>query len=104
MGYIYLLTFSNGKFYVGQTRRSITCRFRQHRADAKIKCQPLYQAWRKYGEPALLVLAEAPHADLDRLEVSAIAAVGSIDPIGYNLTPGGDFNPSNVPAIVCSIV
>ena len=60
----------------------------------------VHAAWRKHGAPALSVLAVVENADLLETEKRAIAAVGTLKPGGYNMTPGGDFNPMGDPEFV----
>lgn len=49
-GFIYKITnIINGKIYVGQTRRTIEIRWKQHIIDSKNKSTHLYSAIRKYG-------------------------------------------------------
>ena len=89
MGQIYLLTFPNGKGYVGQTRQTTGKRLAQHRRDLKKRISALYNAWRHYGEPHCLVLGEIPDAQLDTQEIAAIALLGTQRPNGYNIAAGG---------------
>lgn len=99
MGTLYLLTFRNGKKYIGQTIRSIAIRMAQHRYVSKRRNSRLYAAWRAHGEPSLTVLGEFPNAELAKREQEAIAAHDSLVPRGYNSTIGGESAPSRNPLI-----
>ena len=87
-GTIYLLTFPNGKGYVGQTIQPMRKRLRQHRSK---KAYAVGAAWAKYGKPEVVVLAEGleTQAELDRAEELLIAGMGTMAPRGYNLETGG---------------
>lgn len=94
--FVYLLTFANGKVYVGMSRTGakglFTGRYRQHTAAAKKgRDTPLYRAWRKYGAPVQSVLATFDTRDSCALaEIDAIKHHDSMNPTrGYNLQPGG---------------
>lgn len=89
MGFIYLLTFANGRGYVGQTTQRLSSRMAQHRRDRLTRRTVLYAAWAKYGEPALLSLGEYPNGQLDRLEIAMIEVLRTQRPGGYNITEGG---------------
>lgn len=97
-GYIYLITnLKTGRFYIGQTRRSVAYRWSVHKSDAKLRAACyLHKAIRKYGIEAFEVqtLASAgDHDELMRLERAWIVATGAAKRgIGYNLTFGGDGN------------
>ncbi len=95
MGLIYLLTFPNGKKYVGQTKGTMERRLAQHKNNAQQhrKNELLYNAWRKHGMPQVLILAELPIAELNEAERSMITALATLEPNGYNLTSGGDSAP-----------
>lgn len=87
----------NGKVYVGKTERSLSRRWQNHVWTARQKKSlnwPLYNAIRKYGAEAFTIepIGEASSAaQLNDLEKSYIALLGSLDPaIGYNRTAGGD--------------
>lgn len=91
MGSVYLLTFANGKQYVGQAR-NLVARWRSHAFHAKRGDRghyPLYAAWAKHGEPKRTVLFEGPSDELNAVETAMIAAYGTICPGGYNLAGGG---------------
>ena len=87
-GTIYILTFANGKQYVGQTIRTMSERMSGHRYLIK---SITGQAIAKYGEPKVGILRSGVdnQADLDRMEVEAIIEHLSLHPNGYNLESGG---------------
>lgn len=93
MGFLYLLIFPNGKFYVGLTTKgSVHDRFAEHRSHAKtgkLKTA-VYNAWRKHGEPTAVSMGEYPNDELPAREIHLIAALNTQVPNGYNLTEGGD--------------
>lgn len=88
---LYLLTFPNGKCYVGQTTFGLDVRVRMHVKDAQGGSSLLvHKAWRKYGEPMSEVLAAASNQDeLNQLERQLIEDHGTLMPNGYNMVPGG---------------
>lgn len=93
MATVYLLIFPNGKGYVGQTRGSVKARYTGHRWAAKNTpkdCRILYRAWRKYGDPQLLVLSICRADQLSQTERNCIALLGTQTPGGYNITDGGE--------------
>ena len=97
---LYRLAFANGKSYIGITVRTAQVRYREHELDARNGPAALYRAWRKYGAPALLVLGHyATKEELRLAEVATIAECRTLSPLGYNMTPGGDSNPMDVPEI-----
>lgn len=111
MGFLYRLLFPNGKSYVGITTKSAEIRFSAHKANAfcsfkkgaNNKRTPLYAAWRKHGEPKLIVIAEMENHSLAAAEVAAIAEFNCVHPNGYNLTPGGEVSPMTNPLIVAKM-
>lgn len=101
-GSIYLLTFPNGKVYVGQTVLSPKRRFAAHRFAASLihpRC-PVHCAWKKYGEPTLELLTECNIEILSDMEKDFIALFASFGPHGYNMTPGGEVSPMLTPETV----
>lgn len=100
MGELYRLDFSSGRSYIGITRTTARMRYARHRRSAK-NCAKgvVYSAWRKYGEPRLVVLAAVSNADLYETERRAIAIYGTRYPSGYNFTDGGDIPPSLTPEV-----
>ncbi len=95
MGVIYILTFPNGKQYIGQTRHTIEKRFREHVYDSydpqKNHCKLLNKAICKYGEKQVekKVLVETDIERLNAYEEYFIQLFGTMKPNGYNLKPGG---------------
>lgn len=92
----------NNKSYIGQSV-NIEKRKKEHIQNInnyKID-STLYQALRKYGimNFSFEVLEECDKQELNEKEKYWIQYYDSYNN-GYNMTPGGDFNPSNVPEIV----
>lgn len=98
--FIYLITNNiNGKYYVGQTKRSVASRWLQHIYDSRIdtkykKNMYLYSSIRKYGQENFDVelLCECPNQEvLNETEKFFIWFLGSSKrSIGYNTTLGGN--------------
>jgi hypothetical protein len=90
MGFLYVLTFANGKQYVGQTRRTVHLRMIGHKSCASQgRMNPVSCAWRKHGEPTVSSISEMPDATLDTAERSTIVALNTATPNGYNAESGG---------------
>lgn len=94
--FVYLLSFANGKAYVGMSRTDARGgfhnRYKKHTYVAKTgKNSPIYNAWRKHGAPAQTILSTHTTRDECALaEIDAIQAHDSMNPSrGYNLQPGG---------------
>jgi hypothetical protein len=94
--FVYLLTFANGKVYVGMSRTDAkglyTGRYRDHARTAKYgKASPIYNAWRKHGAPTqTIVSTHATREDCALAEINTIQVHDSMNPErGYNLQPGG---------------
>ncbi len=85
----------NGKVYIGQTKRDLSLRIKEHLNAAKSgKDFYIGNAINKYGWSnfEVSVLAKASSIDeLNRLERKYIEEYRS-DEIGYNLSPGGEVN------------
>jgi hypothetical protein len=96
MGVLYMLEFVNGKKYIGLTEyENPLHRFWQHRHSAKYKSTPLYNAWKKHGEPKMFVLAiDLFGIELANAEIEAIKKHKTLHPHGYNLLEGGQISPS----------
>ena len=94
-GFIYKIVFPNGKHYIGQTKRLLKHRQKEHRYDAKKgDTRYLYNALRKYDMEDTLELVEIDTADnqeeLDEKEIGYILSYNSFDrEYGYNGTLGG---------------
>ena len=95
MGFIYRLLFPNGKGYVGQTGKDDpNKRWNQHR-QRRSHCWLVARAIKKYGWENVKkeALLEIPNDLLNNYEVKFIDWLDTLTPNGYNITPGGDFNP-----------
>ena len=99
MGYIYCLTSPSGKRYIGQTKREITKRFREH-IKCVSGCIALNCAIQKYGADAFQfeILLMVNNHLLDEYEVKMIYAYDSLFPNGYNIRTGGCANSKHCEA------
>lgn len=96
MGHLYKLDFAGGKSYIGITTKTCHRRFGNHKDAARRGvATPLYNAWRKYGDPTLTVLAVVEDSDLAQAEIRAIKAFNTLVPNGYNTLEGGQVSPMN---------
>jgi group I intron endonuclease len=93
MGFIYCLTSPSGKMYIGQTKRDVSRRFREH---SKIipGCVALNSAIKKYGFDTFKkeVLLEINNELLDKYEIKFIDFYNTVFPNGYNIRLGGSVN------------
>ena len=93
-GFLYRLTFPNGKAYIGITNRTVSQRFSEHVALSKSgkRGSAIHHAIRKFGESSVQVetLGSADWDSLKLMEISAISGQNTRPPYGYNLTKGGD--------------
>lgn len=81
---LYVITFSNGKEYVGVTRE-VEQRLQRHRAaDSYVG-----RAMRKHSW-TVQVIAQCPAEDCFAAEVEQIKLRSTRWPLGYNLTDGGE--------------
>jgi group I intron endonuclease len=93
---VYLITnLINGKVYVGQTIRSISWRFSQHKSSARRGDNlALCRAIRKYGEDNFQIEELSHHESDEELSLAEIASIyvyKSADKLhGYNCTYGGE--------------
>lgn len=94
--FVYLLTFTSGKVYVGMSRTDakglFSGRYRKHAGVARSgKNSPLYNAWRKHGAPEQTILSiHATREECALAEIDAIQVHSSMNPeFGYNLMAGG---------------
>jgi len=103
--FLYKLTFPNGKVYIGQTVRKMQVRFNQHKtAASRGSLLAVYCAWRKHGEPSVLILGEYPDVEsLNCAEISAIKDQNTVSPYGYNISIGGNAAPSKSPLVAAKI-
>lgn len=97
MGYIYKITNKvNNKIYIGQTRRTIEERWREHLSRISQKSNTyLYNAIRKYGKENFVIekIEECQDDEIDKKEIFYIEKFESFNKEkGYNLTKGGDGN------------
>lgn len=97
-GYIYKYTFSDGKVYIGQTRRNPEVRHREHLSQSVGKTNPgFWEAYQRLGEPAFEVIdtieatREVDLVDyLNRAETFYIEMYKAADPKhGYNKKTAG---------------
>lgn len=95
MGFIYLITNNiNGHVYVGQTRRSIECRWKEHLRHCELNNgQILGKAILKYGVENFTIqeIEECDDNKLDEREKFWIQEYNSYNE-GYNATLGGSDN------------
>jgi hypothetical protein len=105
MHILYMLTFSNGKIYIGQTVRTMQTRLAQHRQSSRNGSKlPVHCAWRSHGEPVVKVLAEfGSPEELHAAEIATINALNTLCPNGYNLGRGGETAPSKNPDVAKKI-
>jgi group I intron endonuclease len=94
MGWIYLITNNlNGKCYVGQTRRNVEARWKQHKWSVNLTSDigVLQRALRCHGVEkfSFEIICEVPNEDLDSREIQEIAERDTLVPNGYNLQKGG---------------
>lgn len=89
MGFIYCLTFPNGKKYIGQTSRTVEERVQQHKSPSS-SCRLVVFAYAKYGSFEVQVLNKVDNAKLDEYETYYIQHYNTLVPNGYNLTTGGE--------------
>ena len=93
-GHIYLLINKvNGHKYVGQTKRGVNTRWKQHIDEARRMSQkPLHRAIRKHGAHQFMIkeLCECPVEELDAREEEFIQKYNTFeDSAHYNATSGG---------------
>jgi group I intron endonuclease len=93
MGFIYCLHSPSGKCYIGQTRRSVEKRVKEHEKSYS-GCIALNSAITKYGFNSFKVetLMEVNDELLDVYEKKFIEAFDSFYPNGYNIRSGGSLN------------
>ena len=104
MGHLYRLDFPNGKSYVGITTKTPEERFAGHKKFSAGKSSlAIHKAWRKHGEPQLVVLAVLEDADLPAAEIRAIKAFNTLVPNGYNLALGGQMCPLLNPVVAAKV-
>ena len=87
VGMIYMVVFSNGKSYIGQTV-NIKRRIERHKSDSKTIDTKFYRAIRKYGWNNLkwtILHKSVPKDKLNKMEKSAISKHDTYNK-GYNST------------------
>lgn len=82
--FVYVLTFPNGKRYVGVSADPAE-RFKQHQRAPT----PCGRAFAKYGEPVLTVLLKSSRAYCLEVEAKLTRLWSTVVPDGYNLQEGG---------------
>lgn len=89
MGVIYKLTSPSGKSYIGQTKRSIEKRIKEH-FKCPGYCVALENAIKKYSDKMEYeVLLEVNDEQLNFYEIRMIQVYDTIEPKGYNIRTGG---------------
>lgn len=81
-----------GKKYIGQTKKTIEYRFKQHCNQINSKnCTYLHNAMKKYGINKFTyeIIDEVDNDFLDNLEIYYINEYNTLVPNGYNLQTGG---------------
>ena len=89
VGVIYCITSPSGKHYIGQTRRALAKRLKEHSTTQE--CRFLAAAFLKYGfdNMKVTILMEC-HVDLlNVLEKACILGMNTMAPNGYNIRSGG---------------
>lgn len=84
---VYVITFSNGKQYVGVTSNVV-----KRLAEHKSADRPVGRAMHKHSY-TYEVAFTGSRKDCFAREVELIAELDTMSPAGYNLTPGGDGVP-----------
>jgi group I intron endonuclease len=108
MAHLYKLTFASGKIYIGITTKGAEHRYKAHKYDAYNMSAysmrlPIYNAWRKYGDPTLEVLEEGDIEYIKRREFELIIELNCKAPNGYNVNDGGDASPMWNKAIAAEV-
>lgn len=105
-GYIYIIKNRvNNKCYIGQTKKTIEERWREHIFNHTRRKQAIYMAMRKYGIENFYI-EEVESVDIEKLndrEIYWINKLNTVSPNGYNISTGGDFNDCNpmyIPEVV----
>lgn len=102
---LYMLTFKNGKKYIGQTVRKLTVRVSQHRTTMRAgSLLAVHCAWRMHGEPDVSTIStHETQEELSAAEIEAIKVHNTLSPNGYNVSFGGDTAPSVNPEVAKKI-
>lgn len=98
MGVIYCLISPSGKKYIGQTRRPLEKRLREH-SKMITGCVILNESIKKYGFENFKteILIEVNNAELNDYEVKFIEEHNTVYPNGYNIRSGGSVNSKHCP-------
>jgi len=95
-GFIYCISFPNGKIYIGQTTKLVEKRIKEHIIVSKTDAQYLLsKAIRKYGENSIEYKAidnACNRDELNQLEIQYIIFYNThyLKGHGYNMTDGGE--------------
>ena len=100
MGCIYKITNSvNGKSYIGQTIQDVEKRVNDHLGMTRLGSRLISDAVQEYGRESFdyeILYDEISSELLNDFEKKAIREFNTIDPNGYNLTPGGEGGGKNL--------
>ncbi len=90
MGFVYMIIFPSGKRYIGQTKRNVEKRIKEH-LKCNGGCTILENAIKKYGSENIVVetLLETDNKQLDFYESKYIEEYNTVEPNGYNIRSGG---------------
>ncbi len=96
MGVIYKISFPSGKCYIGQTKRDLTKRIKEH--IKRTDCVALDLAIKKYGPQSMEIeiLLVINNNFLDEYEIKFIDIFDTISPNGYNIRSGGSKGFHNI--------
>ena len=98
MTHIYIIkNKKNDKCYIGQTKYSLSYRFKKHKEKSKRYKTALYRAFDKYGVDNFyienILQGEFSQDELNKLEIAFIKKYKTLSPYGYNLQIGGNNSP-----------
>ena len=93
--FVYMITSPSKKRYIGETKRTVSQRMKQHRDLRHSGCRLIRNSIMKYGWERMHVqiLWEGPPFLRKDKEAELIAKYHTMAPRGYNCTAGGDSNP-----------
>ena len=103
-GAIYAIRSPSGKWYIGQTRQALRERWKQHGQQSRKDCRLIAAAIAKYGAAHMELWVLEYGVALEHLndrERARIAQHNTMVPKGrgYNLTPGGEQSPMQIPEV-----